>query len=89
MKKKHILSLALVGQLGAIPALAQGSGKDVTIFNEAFRESAQRAGYELPEGRLKSQSRVFDYSVNGDLGIALRQGRGEEARGRIDEFVII
>ena len=46
--------------------------EDVTIFNESFRASAQRAGYELPEGRLKSQSRVFDYSVNGDLGMALR-----------------
>lgn len=46
--------------------------EDVTIFNERYRESAENAGYDLPEGRLKAQSRVFDYSANGDLGVSFR-----------------
>jgi hypothetical protein len=45
--------------------------EDVVVFNEKYRESALDKGFELPAGRLKAQSRVFDYSVNGDLGFNL------------------
>ncbi len=45
MKKSHILSLALVSQLAAVPTLAQGSGRDVTIF----RMSGPQLGVRLAE----------------------------------------
>lgn len=46
--------------------------EDVTLFNESYREAAENAGYELPDVRLKAQSRVFDYSANGDLGVSFQ-----------------
>ena len=85
MKKKHILSLALVGQLGAIPALAQGSGKDVTIF----RMGGPQLGVRLEEVDQDVVSRLKLKEEKGALVAEVLEDSAAEKAGIKKDDVIV
>ncbi len=85
MKKSHILSLALVSQLAAVPALAQGSGRDVTIF----RMSGPQLGVRLEEVDQDVVSRLKLKEEKGALVTEVLENSAAEKAGLKKDDVIV
>lgn|GEM_PF-684607 len=49
--------------------------EDTTRYNDSYRDMLLSKGYPLPDGTIQAVQRVQDYSVNGDLGYAIRSVR--------------
>lgn len=85
MKKAHILSLALASQLAAVPALAQGSGRDVTIF----RMSGPQLGVRLAEVDQDVVSRLKLKEEKGALVTEVIENSAAEKAGLRKDDVIV
>jgi serine protease Do len=85
MKKTHILSLALVSQLAAIPALAQGTGRDVTIL----RMGGPQLGVRLEEVDQDVVSRLKLKEEKGALVTDVIANSAAEKAGIKKDDVIV
>jgi serine protease Do len=85
MKKTHVLSLALVSQLFAIPALAQGSGRDVTIL----RVGGPQLGVRLAEVNQEEVSRLRLKEEKGALVTEVIANSAAEKAGLLKDDVIL
>lgn len=85
MNKTHILSLAMVSQLAAIPALAQGAGRDVTVF----RMGGPQLGVRLEEVDQDVVSRLKLKEEKGALVTEVIEGSAAEKAGIKKDDVIV